>query len=202
MSTYAIVKKEMQSTFRCILVRKLILLMKQASQLHPGESGRKTTLLFYMGRIEERARALAETIAGPMGLAVESVELAGSGRSRTLRVIIDKESGVGLSDCEAVSRELAAVLDVEDFIPGSYGLEVSSPGLDRPLKGPADFRRQIGKLVRAVTKTPFDGQTFLVGRLVEAGDSDFVLKLEGKKERLVRVPYAALTKARLEVEFK
>lgn len=155
-----------------------------------------------MGRIEEKVRSLAENIAGPLGLAVESVELKGSGRSRVLRVIIDKEAGVGLADCEAVSRELGAILDVEDFIPGAYSLEVSSPGLDRPLKSPADFKRQMGKLVRAVTKAPIAGQTFVIGRLMEAGDTEFVLRIEGKKEQILRIPYEALDRARLEVEFK
>ena len=155
-----------------------------------------------MGRIEEKVRLLAENIAAPMGLAIESVELKGSGRSRVLRVIIDKEAGVGLADCEAVSKELSAVLDVEDFVPGPYSLEVSSPGMDRPLTNPADFKRQIGKLVRAVTKAPFAGQTFVVGRLIEAGDTEFTLRIEGKKEQILRIPYEVLDRARLEVEFK
>lgn len=83
------------------------------------------------------------------------------------------------------------------MIPSRYTLEISSPGLDRPLKNPADFRKQTGKLIRVSTRTPFDGQTFLVGRLKEAGDNLFLIVV-GEKE--IEVPYSAVAKARLEIE--
>jgi len=143
-------------------------------------------------------RRLAEDIAVSMGFAVEDVELAGSARKPTLRVVIDREGGVRISDCEALSREISAVLDVEDLFPGPYNLEVSSPGLDRPLKKPADFKKQTGKLARVITKKPVIGdQSFFVGRLVQADEDSFVLRI-GEKE--LRIAYDAVKRARLEVE--
>ncbi len=150
-----------------------------------------------MGRIEERVAGLAEEIAGALGVSLEGVELAGSGRRHILRVYIDKEGGVTIRDCELMSRELGPVLDVEDLIPGPYTLEVSSPGLDRPLKKPNDFKRQIGKLARVVTSGPVEGQTFFIGRLLEAADDSFMLRIEGRD---VKIPYELVKKARLEVE--
>lgn len=151
-----------------------------------------------MPRVEEKVRRLAEEIAASMAYEIVEVELAGSGRRPTLRVYIDKDGGVNIGDCERMSRELGAVLDVEDLIPGSYNLEVSSPGLDRPLRKPADFRKQLGKLVRIVTRQALEGeQTFFVGRLKEADEDSFLLETG---DREVRIPYESVSKARLEVE--
>ena len=115
-----------------------------------------------------------------------------------MRVFIEKEGGVTLGDCESVSREIEAVLDVEDPIPSSYTLEVSSPGLDRPLKSPGDFKRFSGRTARVITSRPIENQTFFVGEIIEAGDVDIVLLLpKGKK---VTIPYKDISRARLEVE--
>ncbi|MDA8388944.1 MAG: ribosome maturation factor RimP [Nitrospiraceae bacterium] len=150
-----------------------------------------------MGRIETRIRQLALEAAGGLGYTVEAVELLGSGQRLVLRIKIDKEGGVTIRDCELMSREMGALLDVEDLIPGRYLLEVSSPGLDRPLKGPADFARQKGKLIRVSTKTPFEGQTFLIGRLEEAEEDLFFIRVG---EKVLEIPYEAVSKARLEIE--
>ncbi|MDA8089384.1 MAG: ribosome maturation factor RimP [Nitrospiraceae bacterium] len=150
-----------------------------------------------MGRTETKISELAQQAAGGLGYTVESVELLGSGPKLLLRISIDKEGGVTIGDCALMSREISALLDVEDLIPSRYTLEISSPGLDRPLKNPADFRKQTGKLIRVSTRTPFDGQTFLVGRLKEAGDNLFLIVV-GEKE--IEVPYSAVAKARLEIE--
>ncbi len=150
-----------------------------------------------MGRAEVKIRELAQKAAEGFGYTVESVELLGSGPKLLLRISIDKEGGVTIRDCELMSREIGALLDVEDIIPGRYHLEVSSPGLDRPLKGPADFRKQTGKLIRVSTKTPFDGQTFIVGRLQKAEDNSFMIAV-GEKE--LEIPYTAVAKAQLEIE--
>lgn len=166
------------------------------------ESG-STTLLFSEGKwgkmrkAEERIRELARQVAGPLGCSVEEVKLTGSGRRYVLRVILDKEGGVSLRDCELVSRDVGAMLDVENIIPGPYNLEVSSPGLDRPLKKAADYKKYAGRLVRVVTNKDIDRQRFFVGRLVEASDEDFLINIEGKT---MRIPYEAVSKANLEVE--
>jgi ribosome maturation factor RimP len=112
------------------------------------------------------------------------------------------EALVTIEDCQRVSHDLSALLDVEDEWSGALGekytLEVSSPGLDRPLRGEADFRRFEGRLTKIVTTEPVEGQTHFAGRLsgVEAGT---VLVTEGK--RVHRVPLTAVKRARLDVEF-
>lgn len=94
----------------------------------------------------ERLTEIAERVAEYYG--VEVVEVGHfPGKYQTVRLLIDKKGGVTLDDCTAVSRRLSADLDIDDVIPGRYTLEVSSPGLDRPLKTPADFRRKIGESV-------------------------------------------------------
>ncbi len=150
-----------------------------------------------MSRVEARIRQLAREAAQALGYTVEDVQLLGSGQKLVLRISIDKEGGVTIGDCELMSRQLGALLDVEDLIPGRYYLEVSSPGLDRPLKSPADFVKHKGKLIRVSTKTPLDGQNFLIGRLEEAKEEAFVIRV-GEKD--LEIPYKAVTKARLEIE--
>jgi len=106
---------------------------------------------------------------------------------------------VSVADCSHVSRDLSAVLDVEDFIPVAYTLEVSSPGLDRPLRGRADFERFAGRQARVVTSEAIDGQTFFRGRLAGVdGDSTLI---DGEDGRQHRVPLGLVTRANLEVEF-
>ncbi|MEJ2698029.1 MAG: ribosome maturation factor RimP, partial [Candidatus Sulfobium sp.] len=116
-----------------------------------------------------------------------------------VRVYIDKEEGVTLDDCERVSRALSAVLDVEDPIHSPYVLEVSSPGLDRPLRRLEDFEENVGKLARVVTGESIDGRTFFVGRITAVKNGDVRLALEGGKE--IELPFEQVTKARLEIEF-
>lgn len=94
----------------------------------------------------ERLTAVAEKVAEYYG--VEVVELTHfPGKHQTVRLVLDKKGGITLDECAAVSRRLSADLDIDDVVPGRYTLEVSSPGLDRPLKTPADFRRKIGESV-------------------------------------------------------
>ena len=112
------------------------------------------------------------------------------------------EETVGVEDCQRVSHDISALLDVEDELTEGfsrgYTLEVSSPGLDRPLRGEADYRRFVGRLTKIVTDTPVEGQSHFAGRLsgVENGD---VLVAEGR--RIHRVPLARIKRARLDVEF-
>ncbi len=148
---------------------------------------------------EEKIRSLAAQVAGDFGYELVDVTLHGRGRRALLRVTIDKEGGVTLNDCEFFSRRLEALLDVEDPIAGPYTLEVSSPGLDRPLRDLNDLRRNIGKLVRVVTKEQIDNQSFFLGRLEGVHDDAIRLSLsEGKKE--IVIPYRNVSKAKLEIE--
>jgi ribosome maturation factor RimP len=123
----------------------------------------------------ETIRAMAERVAASEGLYLVDVELKG-GRSNTLlRVYIDKAGGITHGDCQNVSEQLSAMLDVEDPFPGSYTLEVSSPGLDRELRKPSDYQHFAGRRARVILREPLDGQTVVEGRL--AG-------LEGDRVRL------------------
>lgn len=148
--------------------------------------------------IKDNVRRIIEPVINSLGIELDYIEFGRMRRKGLLRVFIDREGGITIDDCELVSREIEAVLDVEDPIPYSYVLEVSSPGLDRPLKSIKDFKRYTGRTVRVVTHDPIDKQTFFVGKLVEAGDDDIGLLLPGDKKAAIR--YDNISKARLEVE--
>lgn len=142
-------------------------------------------------------RELAQRAAEPLGLEVAWVELKRHGGSTLFRVFIDRESGVGLQDCQQVSERLGVLLDVEDPIEPSYTLEVSSPGLDRPLWTKKDYQRFTGRLARIKTREPLDGKRQFHGRL--AGVEGDAVILENKQERK-SIPFPAIESARLEVE--
>ncbi len=141
---------------------------------------------------------LAEEVADDNDVEVVDVELLGSGRKSILRVFIDREGGVGLDDCRKVSRQLEALLDVEDPIPGSYTLEVSSPGIDRPLKKIEDFVKYKGRKVKIVTKDKIDNQNYFVGTIHNVQNSDVMIEL---KKKTISVPFETIKKATLEIEF-
>src|SRR5262245_18107896 len=95
--------------------------------------------------ILSKIEAIVERVAQPEGIEVVEVELKGGGKNRFLRISIDKPDGVTHADCELVSQQVGTILDVEDIVPGSYTLEVSSPGVERKLLKYKDFERFIGK---------------------------------------------------------
>jgi len=148
--------------------------------------------------LKNRIKEIIEPVINALGVELEDVELNKMKGKALLRVTIEKSEGVTIEDCELVSREIEALLDVEDPIPYSYVLEVSSPGLDRPLKKPRDFIRFSGRMVRVVTHNPVDKQTFFIGKLVEAKDNEIVLLLP--KNKRVIISYENIARARLEVE--
>src|SRR6266700_2376225 len=114
----------------------------------------------------DHIHAIAERVAASLGVEVVEIELRGGGKSRMLRVFIDKPSGVTHEDCANLSREVSTILDVEDAVPGgSYVLEVSSPGLDRKLVKPGDFERFQGSRIKLTTKEPVNGNRHFEGRL-------------------------------------
>ncbi len=128
------------------------------------------------------------------------------GGTFVLRVVLDKpgpsataEDSVSLEHCAKVSEELSAVLDVEDVVPDAYTLEVSSPGLDRPLRTRDDFQRFAGRLAKIVTAEPIARQTAFAGHLRGVEGDDVLFENEGG--RLVRLPLGLIRRARLEVEF-
>lgn len=150
-------------------------------------------------------RQAADRVARSIGLDVFDVQIRRESIGLVVRVYIDRpgpvataEESVSVADCERVSRELSAILDVEDLLPQAYTLEVSSPGLDRPLRGAADFARFTGRLAKLVVAEPVDGQTAFTGRLDGLDDDALWLAAHGRRHR---IPLALISRARLEVEF-
>ena len=132
---------------------------------------------------KERLIALLEPAVAALGYELADID-AHAGRRGLLRVYIDKEAGVTLADCERVSDQLGAFLDVEDPLPGSYVLEVSSPGFDRRLRTPEHFRRFVERLVKVELKEPRDGRRRLTGRLAAAMDDAIVVDVDGAECRI------------------
>ena len=130
--------------------------------------------------------ALIGLLTGPvesLGYELVDLDLRVGGRG-LLRVYIDLPGGINVDDCARVSRQLSAFLDVEDPIPGSYTLEVSSPGLDRRLRTIEHFRRFTGHEVKVELKQPRDGHRKLRGELTDIGDEDITLDVDGAEWRL------------------
>ena len=127
---------------------------------------------------------LLEPTIEQLGYELSDLELKLGGRDVVVRVFIDKPDGVDLSDCEMVSRQLSAVLDVEDALPGHYTLEVSSPGLDRKLTKPAHFQRFTGETVRVKLRFPVDGRRNFRGALRAADDEKIEVEIDGESHSL------------------
>jgi ribosome maturation factor RimP len=186
--------------------------------------------------VEEKVREIAERVAASYGLEVFEVELSGGGKARMLRIFIDRvppEGGAAVSlegadevrpaagpaiagvthgDCERVSREVSTILDIEEVVPGArYTLEVSSPGLDRRLKGERDYRRFTGSLVKVTTRQPVNGQSYFEGRLERFEQGRLALEIappQSKKKQKqqpargrVEIELANVEKANLMPEF-
>ena len=145
-------------------------------------------------------------MASARGLLIDNVTMAREGRQHVVRVTLDRpgpaatpEDSVSISDCESVSRELGTILDVEDLLPDRCTLEISSPGLDRPLRHAEDYRRFSGRLAKIVMSEPINQQTAFAGRLRGLEGDDVLFESEGG--RMVRLPLALIRRARLDVEF-
>jgi len=158
----------------------------------------------------ERIRAIAQRVAQSHGLEIFDVQMRRESIGPVLRVVIDRPApadglpepagqGVGIQECQRISGDLSAILDVEDVIAHRYTLEVSSPGLDRPLRHGADYRRFAGRPARIVLRAPVDGQMHFEGRL-RGMDGDSVI-VDDEGGRAHRIPLAQIARGRLEVEF-
>jgi ribosome maturation factor RimP len=142
----------------------------------------------------EELTRLIEPAVERLGYELSDLELRLGGKDGLIRVFIDRPDGVGLSDCEAVSRQLSALLDVEDPVPGHYVLEVSSPGLDRKLTKPEHFQRFVGRDVRIKLRFPVEGRKNFRGRLMAAGEENIEVEVDGQAHGL---PMAKIESARL-----
>ena len=156
--------------------------------------------------VVEKVRAIAERVAAGYGLEIFDVQFRREAPGMVLRVRIDRPGpaateveSVSVADCANVSRELSALFDVEEVVPTAYTLEVSSPGLDRPLRGPDDYRRFSGRLAKVVMRGQVDGQGFFRGRIAGVEGQDVLI--DADDGRTHRVPLDAITRANLEVEF-
>jgi ribosome maturation factor RimP len=156
--------------------------------------------------VAEQVRNVATRVAHTYGLDIFDVQFRREAAGMVLRVLVDRpgpaataEESVSVDDCAHVSRDLSAVLDVEDIVPTAYTLEVSSPGLDRPLRHADDYRRFAGRRAKIVMRESVDGQTFFKGRL--AGAEGQTVLIDGDDGRRHQVPVAIITRANLEVEF-
>lgn len=159
---------------------------------------------FYLGVLvsdtAEQIRQILDPIIGFLGLSLWDLEFHKQGPQWLLRIFIDRETGgVTLNDCEAVSRDLSAALDVEDIILQAYTLEVSSPGLDRTLSKPEHFVRFTGSMVKIKTFQPINGQKVFHGRLL--GLVEGTVEVELQAGTALEIPMSGITKASLEVEW-
>jgi len=149
----------------------------------------------------EAIRGLAVRVTSETGVELVDVALRGSSANRALRVDIDRAgpTGVGLDDCQRVSAALGEALEDSELIESRYVLEVSSPGLDRPIRSEADFRRNTGRRVEVVTRGPWLGRTRFAGVLL--GRTDDAIRIVDDELGEVRVPLEDVASARPEVGF-
>ena len=171
----------------------------------------------------DRIRPVAERVARSYGLEIFDVQFRRESHGWVLRVVIDRpfvesdappapetgvpEDSIGIVECQQVSQDLSAILDVEEEalglqLPDNYTLEVSSPGLDRPLRGATDYRRFAGRLAKIVSREPIDGQSAFAGRLQgleDGAEGDTVVLVEGRRTH--RIPLVKISRAHLDVEF-
>lgn len=144
--------------------------------------------------ISARLRRMLEPAVALHGCELVAVEYFPQGNNQTLRVYIDKQDGVTVDDCERVSHQISGVLDVEDPIAGHYLLEVSSPGLDRPLDGARDFERFRGREARLRLHAPLNGQRNFKGLLMGVRGEQVVLEVDGRE---IELPLRDIDRARL-----
>jgi ribosome maturation factor RimP len=170
-----------------------------------NEFGRILRHSAWRGRTERRMavdldqiRAIAERVAASEGLSLVDVELKGGRANPLLRIYIDKPQGVSHADCQLVSEQMSAILDVEDPFPGSYVLEVSSPGLDRKLVKPSDFVHFVGRRARLVLRQAVDEQRIIEGRL--AGFEAGRVRMELGGGGVAEFELGNIAKARLVIE--
>ena len=149
----------------------------------------------FITRMTERI----EPVAGDLGLRLVDLEFASAGKHSVLRVFLDQEGGIGLEELTRASREIESVLDAHDDVPGTYSLECSSPGVNRRLRGQADFEAHLGMQVRLRTLEPIDGSRNFRGELQQAGPEHIALAIADGE--VVRIPLTAIEKANYEHDF-
>lgn len=150
--------------------------------------------------IESKVRNIAEKAATGRGLEFVHLELAGTKRNQVLRIFVDKPGGVTVEDCSDVSRDVEAAMDADDFMPGPYVLEVSSPGLDRELYSLADFRKFAGSKAKVRVRDAEGKVKGYNGRIVAVEGEE--ITFEDRSEGEVKFPYSAVAKANLKFDIQ
>jgi ribosome maturation factor RimP len=160
-----------------------------------------------MAQVVEKIEELIQPILEDLGLELVDIEYQREQRGWVLRFFLDKEGGINLDACAAASREISTLLDVEDVVPTAYNLEVSSPGLERPLKKLEDFERFAGELVKIKTWHSLDPdqtgkkrKTF-DGHIVGIEGDNVILKTVGKRSAEIKISFDQVSKANLQFEF-
>ena len=148
--------------------------------------------------ITERLEDLLKPSITALGYEMVAIELIGSGGGEILRIYIDHPDGITVEDCARVSRQVSAVLEVEDPVSGAYTLEVSSPGLDRPLVKLEDFKQHVGELAKIRIHEPVLGRKNFTGKLISVDKELVVVEVDNEQYEL---PYSDIDKARLVPEF-
>jgi ribosome maturation factor RimP len=148
--------------------------------------------------MRETLLRLLEPVIEALGYELVELEFHPQGRGGLLRIYLDREGGIGVDDCERASRQVSSVLDVEDPIPGAYTLEVSSPGLDRPLRKAEDYTRFAGQRAKLELLLPRDGRRRFSGGLRGIDGGEVLIEVDGV---IYRLPVADIGKARLIPEF-
>jgi len=147
-----------------------------------------------MRQVPEKLQSIVENAVESLGYELVGVEYLARDKAALLRVYIDKEEGIALEDCEAVSHQLSGVLDVEDPISGNYQLEISSPGLDRPIFKASDFQRFSGQQVKIKLARPLEGRKNFTGFLKGLQETDVVIEMDGQD---IYLALASIDQARL-----
>ncbi|MDZ7790690.1 MAG: ribosome maturation factor RimP [Xanthomonadales bacterium] len=135
--------------------------------------------------VSDKLQALLAPLVEDLGYEFVGIEYQSNPKNRVIRLYIDRpEVGIGIEDCERVSREVSALLDVEDPVSGQYTLEVSSPGIERPLFTGAHFERFVGEVAKVMLAIPMDGRRKFKGLIVGADEEQVVLEVDGERYTL------------------
>lgn len=150
--------------------------------------------------IDERIQEIAARVAAENELELVQAQIVGTSKNLTVRVFIDRNGGVTHEDCTSTSRKIETILDADDFIPSTYTLEVSSPGLERELYSLKDFVKFVGSLAKVKTNAAIDGQKNFRGRIKSVEGDQIVF--EDKTKSTVQFPFSEVVKANLEIDLE
>lgn len=151
-------------------------------------------------QVMERVKALVEPLLTRRGVDLVEVSYRYEGQGRVLRLLVDTARGVKVGELSALNQSVGALLDEQEVVPGPYTLEVSSPGLDRPLRTQADFERVIGRRVRVRTRESVQERTEHLGEVLGANEEAVVIRLDSGDKR--RIPLEKIARAVQEIDFR